>query len=104
MKTVIDQTKVKKKVMTLTGKSNMPSRITKEHLIEIKKIAESFGIVAVKIGCSDENNDKMLEFFLKIDGHNVWMRSLTKFFCISACIDFDSLVVLNCLGVVDLNF
>ena len=104
MKTAMDRKKVKKIIMTLTGKSNTPLRITKEHLLEIKKFTNSFGIVAVKIGCSDENNNKMLGNFMKIDGCNVWVRSLTKFFYINACVDSDSLVVLDYLDVMDLKF
>ena len=103
MKKPMTSGKVGEILNCLLGKTRVKSIPTAKNISDAMRFGNSFGLVAVKVGCSESNKNELIGDFLKDPTLNVWIRSLTKYFFISTCVDCDSLLVLDLLGVLSLD-
>ena len=103
MKTSMNDQKACKIINFLSGNCVVKSRYSKTELSKLCKFCRSFGVVAVKENCSILNCNNILRHCPMLKGKTVWTRSLTSGFFISGGIDFDSLLVLDVLGIMKLD-
>ena len=103
MKTPMNNHKVSK-IINLLGRV-LPSSSTHDDksIDNLMLFAESFRLVTICTNCCEENSNFLVKRITIENGMNVWVRSLSKQFHRSSCIDSDSLVSLHHLGVINLN-
>ena len=99
----LTQAKTSAMLKCLLGKGSVKSHPTKTEIDFAIKFGNSFGVVAVKVGCSDENRNDLICSFATDPTINMWVRSITKCFYTSSCVDSDVLLVLDLLGTLSLE-
>ena len=94
-KSAMTASKAMKALQTLKGEIPIPKVCSDCYVKILILFSDSFGIVVVKLNYSLKNRNFL--FCGLVECQNMWVRSLTKDFCLSGCIGTYTLVALDTL-------